>query len=445
MKWPFGNRRAEPATVQETIPSVAEMRESLGPQASANPSWGGLSGDIWADIFGGGFSAAGQIVNADTAMKIGAVFACVQLISGAASCSPIQTYKRGEDRKEAPNHFLAPLLRLRPNRFMTASTFWTGFLSHKLLQGNGYANIVRDRWGTPVALYPLMPRNVAVYFAWELGLDGKLGVERNRLFYGVTFPDGAYKVFDQDDMLHVPNILSSDGKTGLSTVKAMAQAAGLALAAEESSAKFFENGMQFDKALKYDKQLSAEGLKLLREELDRRHSGTQNHHRPMILTEGGEFQQLTMSAADAQLLESRKFSVIDVCRFFGVPPVMIGETEKTSSWGSGVEQMGRWFTTFTVNKHFTAIEQELEVKLFRNDGHFAEFDESELTRGDLKARAEYYKAGLGSLQTPGWLKVNEVRKAELLSRVEDGDTLQKPVLKDGKGGSDAQQTDAPAA
>lgn len=103
-----------------------------------------------------------------------------------------------------------------------------------------------------------------------------------------------------------------------------------------------------------------------------------------------------MSAEDAQLIESRQFSVIDICRFFGVPPVMIGETEKTSSWGSGVEQMARWFTTFTLNDHLTAIEQELEAKLFR-DGFFAEFDESELTRGDTKTRGEFYRIARGSM------------------------------------------------
>ena len=152
-----------------------------------------------------------------------------------------------------------------------------------------------------------------------------------------------------------------------------------------------------------------------------------------------------MSAADAQLLESRKFSVPEICRFFGVPPVMIGETEKTTSWGSGVEQMARWFAMFTMNEHFMAFEQELSVKLFRDDGSFAEFDENELMRGDTKTRGDYFKAALGSLQQPGWMTPNEVRAAEGLPKVDDGETLQKPVPGAGKGGSNAEPTDAPAA
>lgn len=408
------------------FPSVQELRETLAPMNQA-ASWGNLSFETWGDVLGASRSHAGQIVNAETAMRISAVFACVRLISGAASCSRVLTYKGDDDtRTPNPKHSLANMLRLRPNRHMTASTFWKFFLACKILQGNAYANIIRGRNWEPIALYPVNPRNVTVHFAWELGLDASLGVEKNRLFYGVTLLDGGYKLFDQDDMLHVPNILSSDGKTGQSTVRSMSQAAGLALAAEQSSAEFFANGMQFDKAIIYPNKVSTEAAQKLREYWSRRHSGAANHHIPPILTEGGDIKQLSMSSEDAQLLESRKFSVIDICRFFGVPPVMIGETEKTSSWGSGVEQMAKWFATFTMNEHFTAIEQELSAKLFRGDGSFAEFDESEITRGDTKTRAEYFKSALGSMQQPGWMTQNEVRAQENLPPVQNGDILQAP-------------------
>ena len=147
-----------------------------------------------------------------------------------------------------------------------------------------------------------------------------------------------------------------------------------------------------------------------------------------------------MSAEDAQLIESRQFSVSDICRFFGVPPVMIGETEKTSSWGSGVEQMARWFTTFTLNDHLTAIEQELEAKLFR-DSYFAEFDESELTRGETKTRGDFYRIARGSMQEPGFMTTNEIRAAEGLPPVAGGDALQGPATKEH---DDGQAPEAPA-
>ncbi len=415
--WPFGNK-------------------SPAPQASATGTFSITDADRWIDLIGGGATASGQVVTAETAMRCSAVFACVRLIAGAVSCSPALVYRRnGDQRMRAPDHPMERVLRLRPNRFMTASTFWKLFVGHKLLAGNAYANIVRARSGQPVALMLLNPRSVTVYWAWELGLDKTLGVERNRLFYSVTFEDGATRVFDQDDMLHVPNI-GGDGRGGISTIQAMAQSVGLSLAAEDSSARFFSNGMQSPVALSYPKQLSPEALDRLREHLQNRYGGSRNHHKPLILTEGGDVKTLSMSAVDAQLLDSRKFSVIDICRFFGVNPVMVGESEKTSSWGSGVEQMGRWFNTLTMNEHFTAIEQELEVKLF-SDGYFAEFDETELTRGDTKTRHEAYRVARGSMQEPGYMTINEIRAAEGLPPVPGGDVLQRPEPAAGEGGADA--------
>lgn len=382
--------------------------------------------DAWIDRFGGTFASSGPLVTADTAMRCSAVFACVRLIAGAVACSPLRIYKHGDKAQRAPAfaHPLSPVLRLRPNRFMSAASFWKWMLTSKLLQGNAYAHIMRGRNGTPFALMPVSPRNVMVYWAWELGLDAKLGVERNRLFYAVTWPDGNFQIYDQDDILHIPNI-GGDGKRGVSTIQAMAQAVGLALAAEESSSAFFANGMPTQLSLSYPAKLSPEAVKSLREHLADRYSGAKNHHTPLILTEGGEAKSLSMSAEDTQLLESRKFSVIDICRFFGVNPVLVGESEKTSSWGSGVEQMGRWFHTLTMNEHFTAIEQELEIKLF-GDGHFAEFDETELTRGDTKTRADAYNVMRGSLTQPGIMTQNEIRAAEGLEPLEGGDKLFEP-------------------
>lgn len=436
--WPFGKKRGidVDAVEQAPVPAMAEQ-EAGGVRASFD-SWGGLSYETWESVLGG-VMASGQVVNADTAMRCSAVFACVRLISGAVACAQVKVYLRnGDERERAPEHALDRVLRLRPNRFMTAATFWKFLVASKLLAGNAYANIIRGRGGVPVGLYPHNPRNVEVYYAWELGLDAKLGVERNRLYYHVSFEDGNWRMFDQDDMIHVlnvPGVGSIPGKKGLSTIRAMARGVGLALGAEESAGSLFENGMMSQVALTYPRQFSTEGYARLRDHLRQKYSGASKHHTPLILTEGGDVKTLTMSAEDAQLLESRKFSVIDICRFFGVNPVMVGESEKTSSWGSGVEQMGRWFNTLTMNEHFTAIEQELEVKLFRDDGHFAEFDETELTRGDTQARANFYKVARGSLQEPGFMTINEIRAAEGQPPIAGGDELQRPATNAAKGGN----------
>lgn len=401
-------------------------RKEVSPKNAASLNL--ADADSWFETFGGSRVASGVIVNESTAMRFSAVFACVRLIGGAIASAPVKIYRRRRDdgREIAPGHTIASMLRVRPNRFITAATFWRFLAQSKVLQGNAYAHVIRTRSGDPVALYPIDPRNVAIYWAWELGLDKLPGVERNRLFYRVTWEDGAQSMIDQDDMLHIPNV-GWDGKRGLSTISAAAQGIGLGLAAEKSSAAFFANGMQSAFALQYPAKMTPEAVEMIRAHISERYAGAHNHHKPLVLTEGGEAKQLSMTADDAQLIQSRQFSVIDICRFFGVPPVMVGETEKTSSWGAGVEQMARWFTTFTLNDHLTAFEQELEVKIFRGDGHFAEFDESELTRGDTKTRGEYYRTARGSMQEPGFMTVNEIRSAEGLPPIAGGDTMQRPA------------------
>lgn len=385
------------------------------------------AGELKILLDGCPMTAAGMPVTAGTAMSLSAVFACVRLVSSAVASTPLHVYRGipSQERMPVPTHALERILCMRPNRYMTAATFWRYLMTSKVLTGNAFAVIMRDRNGQPFGLYPTDPRNVSVYYAWELGLDQSQGVERNRRFFFVTWPDGQYRLYDQDDILHVPNV-GYDGRIGMSTVRAAAQSIGLGLAAERSSASFYENGMLSQLAFTYPTPLKDPSVvKNLVDMYMNRYAGARNHCMPFFLTEGGDVKTLSMSASDAQLIESRRFTVTDVCRFFGVPPVMIGESEKTTSFGSGVEQMARWFVTFTLRDHYTAIEQELAAKLFRNSPCFAEFDESELTRGDTKTRGEYYRLARGSMQEPGWMTINEIRAAEGLPPVPDGDELQK--------------------
>lgn len=380
------------------------------------------------EMFSGGYSPGVSVTSPDTAMRCSAVFACVRLISGAVASAPLKIYKRNQDgqAEQVTQHPYKRMLGSTPNDHLTAATFWKTMAANKVLNGNAYASIVRRPSGRPIGVVPLRPGRCVPYQAWELGLDKKMGKHPERLFYGVTWDNGKYSVIDQDDMIHVPNI-GWNGKEGMSTISAGSQSMGLALSAEESAAKLFKNGLIAKLALKYDGRMDEEQQNLLREHINENHTGSGNHHKPLILTQGGDVKTLSMNADDAQLIESRQFSVIDIARFFGVPPVMIGETEKTSSWGSGVEQMARWFVMFTLNDHLTDIEQEIERKLFSNSEYFCKFDESELTRGDTKTRAEYNKAALGGTQAPAWMTQNEVRKTENLPPVKGGDELYRPV------------------
>lgn len=425
------------------------IKSMFAPKAADSGALDLSNPETWEEVLGGlRRTYSGKLVNETTAMKVSAVYACVRLISGAISTAPMVVY-RGERTGgsdgylPAPNHPLAMVLRLRPNPIVTACTFWRSMVMSKLLHGNAFAVIGRDRLGRPATLSYIRAHRVDVYQAWELSLDTRLGVEKERLYYFVTMDHGRQVMLDQDDMLHVPGV-GWDGKRGLSTLAAGAEAMGLAMAEQEHGARFFNQGASFEFAIKYPKKLSEDGGNLLRDYWTKRHSGVVNSHIPPILTEGGEIQPFSMSAKDAQLLESRQFSVIDVCRFFGVPPVMIGETEKTSSWGSGVESMGRWFATFTLNDHIVAIEQEVERKLFGGDNHFAEFDESEMTRGDMKTRHEAYRTARGSMQEPGYMTINEIRASEGLPPIAGGDELQRPNPGT-KGQSNEEQAVASAA
>jgi len=386
------------------------------------------------ELFLGIGSSSAGVINADTVMRASAVFACVRLISGALASAPLQIYQEGDDGEftKEYNHPYKKILGLSPNGQATAATFWKTMGQSKILQGDAYAAIVRGKkTGRPIGLMQLRWQRVKVYQAWEIGLSDSIGVAPERLYYDVSWDNGTKSLVDQDDMIHVPNI-GWNGKNGLSTIQAGARAMGLALSSEESAASLFENGMVSQVALSYPNKMGKDAQDILRQHLREKYSGAQNHNNPLILTEGGTVQHVSMNPQDVQLLDSRKFSVIDIARFFGVPPAMIGESEKTSSWGSGVEQMARWFTVFTMNEHFVSFEQELERKLFRGSGYMASFDESLLIRGDMKTQAEYYKSALGGTQGPGWLTPNEVRikTGETLSKDENANKLYVPKEKE---------------
>lgn len=380
-------------------------------------------------------------VSQDTAMRVSAVFACVRLIAGAVSSAPVNIYL-GRDKKPVEAHPYLNLLSSTPNPHLTASIFWKTMATNKVLHGNAYARILRAPSGRPLGLYLLKPDRVIPYQAWELQLDAEMGMSRERLVYHVTFDDGRTLMLDQDDMLHVPNVCWN-GKEGMSTIRAGAQAMGLSLAAEESAYKMFGQGMQTNFAISYPNKLAPEASERLKKYLEEKYQGSGNHHKPLVLTEGGDIKQLSLNAEDAQLIESRQFSVIDICRFFGVYPVMIGESDKTTSFGSGVEQMFRAFHTLTMNDHYTDIEQEVARKIFRGSEYRMKFDESELTRGDTKTRAEYYKAALGGTQNPGWMTQNEIRDKEGLSPLdeEEANKLYRPEPSGGTS-NDQESTDA---
>lgn len=376
-------------------------------------------GEIFAQVP----TSAGAQVNELSAMRVSAAYACGRLIAGAMASLPLPIYKRTKDgRKVVPIHPMARFLNDEPTPRFSAATFWE-FITHQVLfRGDGLAYVVRPNQYAPgvTAIVPV-PRN-----NWTVKRNG------DRLTYYIEDIDqdsGESKYFtaDQDDVLHFPGF-GFDGRQSKSVIAwAARQAIGTALKADEFAGSFFGNGAGIQYALKAPKAMTSQQQSDFRDAWIAKRAGMGITQTPLILTEGLEIQELSMTAQDAQLLESRKFQVIDIARAFGVPPFMIGETEKTSSWGSGLESMGVGFVTYTLQPHITRFEQELNRKLFSGSSFYTEFDVRGLERGDTAARANYNKAALGGTQFPGWRTQNEIRHEENLPPIKGGDTLFSPV------------------
>lgn len=392
-----GNRK-EP--VLDSSPSI---RNSAPTQAN------------WNDFIIPSMTAAGMPVTEETVMRITAVYACVSLIGGSIASMPLHIYERTPDGRKKVDHDLWWLFNEQPNDRITAATFWEYTTGAKLLHGDSLAKIVRASPYSPkiIGFEELHPRCLEVQEK-----DG-------RLYYTIWRDRMKPEVVDQDDILHIPGP-GFDGKRGLSTIRhALQDSGGIALAANQYSASFFKNGARPDFVLSAKGNLSPEQADVIRKTWGERHQGPNNAHLPAVLFGDMDVKQLTMSAEDAQLLGTRGFQIEEIARMFGVPPFMIGHNEKTTSWGSGIEQMSLGFIKFTLLKHLVKIQQEINRKCFKTSKYFCEFNTAGLERGDLKGRYEAYRIALGRAGERQFLKVNEVRRLENLEPVEGGDELDK--------------------
>jgi HK97 family phage portal protein len=356
-----------------------------------------------------------MVASPANAMALAAVWACVRLISGNISSLPLMVYKQGPSGREvAHDHPLYEILHNTPNADQTALNFWQ-FISASLeLQGNAYAPINRrnDKSVSSLAV-PVAPDCVKVK-----------RLTNGALQYEVSTGTGSPKTYRQEDMLHVRGF-GGNPLGGLSTLAFGRRAFGLASAIDASARTTFRNGVRPSGVLTVDKTLNKEQRELAERLLQERYQGSMNAGIPMLLDNGVKWAALSINPDDAQMLESRAFSVEEICRFFGVPPHMIGHTEKSSSWGTGVEQMTIGFIQFTLRERLKNIESTLEKQLLtaadRAAGVRIEFNIEGLLRGDSKARSEFYKAALGDTQRPGWMTRNEVRKLENLEPIDGWD------------------------
>ena len=368
---------------------------------------------------------AGSVVNEQTAMRVSAVYACVRLISGAIASLPLDIYRRDQlGNKERVQTDLWWMLNEQPCPAFSGAAFWEYQVAQMLLRGDSFAYIVRSPNGQPKALIPLSRTQVLV----EKIPTGNPRVPHH-LKYSIGTDDGFFGA-DQADVLHFP-CFGFNGVNGMSVIQWGARTStGIAISADKYAGSYFESGGQPHHVIKAAGKMGESQQEAFRQAWLAKYGGAQVNGVPLILTEGLDISELSVSAQDAQLLESRQWQVIDIARAFGVPNHMIGETTASTSWGSGIEQMGQGFVTYTLTPHLRRIEEELNRKLFMTARQSIEFNVTALLRGDHTARANYYKAALGGTQNPAWMTPNEVRKLENLPAIEGGNTLSKPEGRD---------------
>lgn len=381
------------------------------------------SSDSWS-ILRGLFDTnrvAGATVSPETAMRVSAVYSCVRLIAGAIAETPIHVYRKTPDNRQRIDHDYWWLLNERPCAPWSAAQFWEWVVWQVLLRGDAVCYLDRNREGKVVNIIPFSRSHVRIQ---KLHADPR---KPYRLVYFFQTDRGAFGA-DQDDVLHFTGF-GYNGERSMSVIEWGARTStGIAISANEYAGSYFENGGQPHHVVKTAGKMGEAQQQAFRDAWNAKYGGNKINGLPLILTEGLDISELTMTAKDAQLLESRQWQVIDIARAFGVPPHMVGEMTGSTSWGSGIEQIAIGFRIYTTSPHMKRFQQELNHKLFQRAGTFVEFDERGIMKSDHKSRAEYYKAALGGTQNPAWMTQEEVRKLENLPAV-DRSQLAAPAPK----------------
>jgi HK97 family phage portal protein len=344
-------------------------------------------------------------------LALSAAWACVNLLAGTIASLPLMVYRtdRGGRRTIAADHPLYRVLHDSPNADQTALDFWEFVCACLEMHGNSFCEIERAGDGRVIALSPpIVPELVTVRRAG----NGDLEYE---------WSDGSRR--RKETQAHILHIRGFGGSPlgGLSTLTFGRQAFGMARSINAAAQATFRNGVRVSGVMSSEKAFSVEQRKQAEDALQQKYTGAMNAGVPMLLDNGLKWQSISINPEDAQMLESRAFSVEEICRFFGVPPHMVGHTEKVTSWGTGLEQQTLGFQKFTLRRRLKRIEQALEKQLLtprdRADGVTIEFNLEGLLRADSKARSEFYR----TMTQIGAMTINEVREYENMAPVEGGD------------------------
>lgn len=364
-------------------------------------------------MFGVTGTSSGIQVDEDKALSYSALWAAVNIISGAIGFLPMKIYRRrGDDKELDTNHPSYKLLHDRPNPYMDALTFRELLQGHVLTWGNGYAEIERDGGGRAIALWPLLPNRVEPEVS-----------DNNRIRYKVTLKDGGTVYLTYTNILHIKG-LGFDGIKGYSVIHYSQESIAFGLAAEKYGAAFFGNDSRPGGVLEHPKQLKKPAQDRLKESWEQDHRSLDNKHRVAILEEGMKWHQVGIPPEEAQFLQTRKFEVADVARWYTIPLHMLAELDRATF--SNIEHQGIEFVTWTLTKWLKRWELECGYKLLRQDEqptHFFEFLVDALLRGDTKNRYDAYRIG----RIGGFLSINDIRRKENMNSVKGGDTYLEPL------------------
>lgn len=383
------------------------------------------------DMIRGGNTSSGAIVTEASAMRVAAAWRCINIIGGAVATLPLDLVTRESEnvRRPAVGHPLRPVLTVKPNPWQTPSEFRRMMQAHLLLRGNAYARKVMVGRNV-VALIPLHPDRVQAEQLNSLAMQ-----------YKVSGTNGSTTILAQKDVLHLRG-MSLDGVTGMSVLSNMRESLGLALQTEQAGARLFKNGMLAGGVIEHPGKLSDGAAKNLKESLDEKNAGAENAGKWILAEEGMKLNTVSLSAEDAQWLGTRDFQRYDIAMFFGVPPHMIGATEKTTSWGSGIESQGIGFVTYTLNDWIKTWEESIKRDLLPEtdwETIDARFNVNGLLRGDTKGRWESYVKGLQW----GVYSPNEVRAMEDQNPREGGDVYYDPPNTAGNNEEEPRNEPAP--
>ncbi len=371
------------------------------------------AGSSYSFFLGG--TASGKYVTERSAMQMTAVYCCVRILSEAVASLPLQFYRYTDDggKEKAVEHPLYFLLHDEPNPEMTSFIFRETLMTHLLLWGNAYSQIIRNGKGEVVALYPLMPDRMKV--------DRD---EHGRLYYEYTVYDsddvdgrkGTNKVgrtvrLQPHDVLHIPG-LGFDGLVGYSPIAMAKNAIGLAIATEEYGSKFFANGAAPSGVLEHPGTIKDPSK--VRESWQATFGGSGNANKIAVLEEGMKYTPISISPEQAQFLETRKFQIDEIARIFRVPPHMIGDLEKSSF--NNIEQQSLEFVKYTLDPWVSRWEQAMVRALLTPDEkkkYFFKFNVDGLLRGDYQSRMN----GYATARQNGWMSANDIRELENLDRI----------------------------